>query len=535
MRASILALLIAPFVLVLLATGLVFLWENAWLLKWLWIPIPFCWLIGFLLIRLVKKRYGSLWQPRSDVLTHWTDQDRAAWQLVAEFADGQQPVATDRFFQADLYLETAQQLAMQLAGHYHANAKDAIENLTIPEILTATELAVSDIRRFVERNIPGSHLMTIRWLQRAPQVTGFWTQVRPLYYAASVIWHPWTILSRAATNETVVNPVMDELKKEGFAGLYRAFVLQLGKYLIELNSHRLKVGPDRWRELMQEAAQTATDTPSTATAPAGPQTGEPQEPPAALQIALVGQVKAGKSSLINALIGDQQAAVDILPLTDSIKRYSVHPDRVNAQLTLLDTVGFAHEGLKADRMDATMQAICESSMTVLVMNACQPAREPDCQLLRTMESWFRQHPQRRRPPILVVLTHIDQLSPSLEWTPPYDGWVRPRSKRPKERSIREAVLAVRELLGQRVDGIVPACTDIDHHREYGINEWVVPAIMTLLPQAKAKQLLDVLYDERDRGRVSQLLTQLWSAASTLAKYQFCGIDSVLPEAERLDD
>ena len=70
----------------------------------------------------------------------------------------------------------------------------------------------------------------------------------------------------------------------------------------------------------------------------------------------MGQVKAGKSSLINALLGQQQAAVDILPLTNTIEQYSVHPDRVDAQLTLLDTVGYAHEGLKPDRVDDTMRA-----------------------------------------------------------------------------------------------------------------------------------------------------------------------------------
>ncbi len=240
-RASIIVLFLAPFVLVLLATGLVFLWENPWLLKWLWIPVPLCWAIAYGLLRFVKRRYGSLWQPRSDVLMHWTDRDRQAWQKVLDYADQASATAANRFFEAALYAETTQSLAHQLAAHYHPHAKDAIENLTIPEILTAAELAVSDVRRFVEQNIPGSHLMTIRWLAKAPQVTSFWSRVRPFYYAASVFWHPWNVLSRAAANETVVSPVMDELKQEGMAGLYRAFVLQLGKYLIELNSHRLKV------------------------------------------------------------------------------------------------------------------------------------------------------------------------------------------------------------------------------------------------------------------------------------------------------
>ncbi len=539
LRASVGALLLAPFVLILLASGVVFLWENPWLLRWLWIPIPICWFIALLLFRMAKRRYGPIWRPSTEILPHWTDQDREAWRQVTVFADTSQPESIDQFFNADLYLETTQQLAEQLAVHYHPNAKDAIDNLTIPEILTAAELAISDLRRFVEQNVPGSHLMTVRWLRRAPQVTNAWQQIRPLYFVASAFWRPWAILSRTAADGAVVNPVMEEVKKEGMAGLYRVFVLQLGKYLIELNSHRLKVGPDRWRELMQpesqgndRAGETAGDRaePAKANRRAARRgkaaQGESSED---LRIALVGQVKAGKSSLVNALIGQQEAAVDILPLTDTIRQYSLHPERVNAQLTLLDTVGYAHEGLKSDRVDETMRAVCESAMAVLVMNACNPAREPDSALLRTMESWFQQHPQRRRPPILVVLTHIDQLAPSLEWSPPYDGWVRAQSKRPKERSIHDAVIAVQQLLGQRVDGVVPACTDMDHDRVYGIDQWIVPGILNLLPQAKAKQLLDVLYNQRDQGRATQLMTQLWNAASTLAKYQFCGIDTLLPE------
>ncbi len=220
LRASIAVLLLAPFVLVLLVTGLVFLWENTWLLKWLWIPVPICWTVAYLLFRFGKQRYGSLWQPRSDILLHWTDQDRAAWQKVVAYADQLSTATTDQFFNADLYLETAQELSHQLAVHYHPEAKDAFESLTIPEILTATELAVSDIRRFVEQQIPGSHLLTVRWLKRAPQITTAWSQAKPLYYAATVFWHPWTVLSRAAAEGTVVNPVIDELKKEGLAGIF---------------------------------------------------------------------------------------------------------------------------------------------------------------------------------------------------------------------------------------------------------------------------------------------------------------------------
>src|SRR5262249_26245415 len=55
---------------------------------------------------------------------------------------------------------------------------------------------------------------------------------------------------------------------------------------------------------------------------------------------------------------------------------------------------------------------------------------------------------------LAVLTHIDLLSPAMEWSPPYD-WQSP--KRPKEVQMREAVAAAREQLGDLVAGGVPPC------------------------------------------------------------------------------
>ncbi len=466
----------------------------------------------------VTDRSGTL-PPRSWCTGPIATGKPGSW--CCQYAQQQSPAAMPRFFEAGLYLQTTQELAGQLAAHYHPHAKDAIENLTIPEVLTAAELAICDLRRFVDRNVPGSHLMTIRWLSRAPQVTSIWNRLRPFYYAVSVIWHPWHVLSRAAADETVVSPVMEEIKKEALTSIYRAFVLQLGKYLIELNSHRLIVGPDRWRTLMGRESHDAT------TAPAS----ESAADRASLQIVVVGQVKAGKSSLVNALLGDRQAGVDALPLTATITKYTLRSDQTATPLVVLDTVGYARQGLKADRVEETMRAVCNSAMTLLVMHAHDPAREPDCQFLDSMEKWFAAHPHRRRPPILVVVTHIDALSPRLEWSPPYDGWVRPHPPRLKEQNIRAAIESIQGLLNDRVQGVVPACTDKDHEHIYGVTEWVVPALFNLLPEATAKQLVDALYDQSDRRRVTRLMSQLWNAASLLAKYHFCGPESLFPQPD----
>src|SRR6202044_3849881 len=81
------------------------------------------------------------------------------------------------------------------------------------------------------------------------------------------------------------------------AWFHTAFVHRLGSYLIDLNSGRLRVGADRYRELKQQRGDEA--------APA-----EAPEHAAQVTLTVLGQAKMGKSSLINALFGEQRARVD---------------------------------------------------------------------------------------------------------------------------------------------------------------------------------------------------------------------------------
>ena len=69
-----------------------------------------------------------------------------------------------------------------------------------------------------------------------------------------------------------------------------------------------------------------------------------------------------------------------------------------------------------------------------------------------MKKKYESDPDLRQPPILVVVTHIDELTPALEWTPPYDLL---RADRPKARRIREAIDHVGDVLHIDPDRIVP--------------------------------------------------------------------------------
>ena len=102
---------------------------------------------------------------------------------------------------------------------------------------------------------------------------------------------------------------------------HTAFIHQLGRYLIELNSGRLKVGVKRYREILAQHQAAAGRRPDRPPAPTPAAVGDAAVTAAAhtatgpkpITIAVLGPVKAGKSSLVNALLGQQAATVDTPP------------------------------------------------------------------------------------------------------------------------------------------------------------------------------------------------------------------------------
>jgi predicted GTPase len=227
---------------------------------------------------------------------------------------------------------------------------------------------------------------------------------------------------------------------------------------------------------------------------------------------VLGQVKAGKSSFINALLGERRAATDLLPATNAVSRYELQPKDIPTRLVLLDSAGYGHTGPKEDELRATEDAAKKADLLLLVMHAMNPARQADLDMLRRLREWYASHPELRMPPVLGVMTHIDLLSPSLEWSPPYH-W--PEPKRTKEQSIKEAWEAIREPLGPYMVGIVPVCTAAG--KEYGIEEWFLPTLAELLDEALAVALLRVLHAEADTRKVRKIFSQLLAAGKEVAQ------------------
>ena len=128
-----------------------------------------------------------------------------------------------------------------------------------------------------------------------------------------------------------------------------------------------------------------------------------------LHIGIFGRVNSGKSSLINALTGQELAVVSAVPgtTTDPVKK-AVELRGIGPCL-LIDTAGFEDEGeLGALRLDKTKAAASEADMALLVVSATEKPGEdtPEMRWLKI----FR----RRSTPVILVLSKTDLDAP-LTW------------------------------------------------------------------------------------------------------------------------
>jgi small GTP-binding protein len=331
-----------------------------------------------------------------------------------------------------------------------------------------------------------------------------------VYWLIAGVFSPVNTGVRFLASKAGLSRPFQMLQENLLVWFYTAYVHRLGTYLIDLNSGRLRVGAERYRQLLREHTEAAP-------APANDGAVQATEPDAAdlvrrVTLTLMGQVNAGKSSLINAFLGEQRAHTDIVRATTEITRYELQPDGIPTRLVLLDTVGYGHTGPKQDQQRATEEAAQQSDLLLLVLHATNPARQADLEMLQALRQWFDTKPDLKMPAVLGVLTHIDLLRPSLEWTPPYD-WQKP--ERPKEHQIDHAVAAAREQLGAYLVGVVPVCAAAQ--KVYGVEEGLLPALAELLDQAHAVALLRCLRAEADTGKVRKVFYQLLAAGKGMVK------------------
>src|SRR5262249_15441068 len=152
-----------------------------------------------------------------------------------------------------------------------------------------------------------------------------------LYWIVSAVFAPVNTGLRYTASRVGLSGPMQILQQNLLIWFYTAFVHRVGTYLIEVYSGRLRVGAARYRQLLEQHERVKAGVPGEP-----PRDGQQPPPPVTdavdevrrVTVTLMGQVKVGKSSLINALLGERRAMTDVLPATHEIARYELQPEGI---------------------------------------------------------------------------------------------------------------------------------------------------------------------------------------------------------------
>jgi len=404
--------------------GLFYLSENNLLLI-----ILFAWLVisvlGYLvLVALPSRKYLNIANKNSahikqandndvslpEQLTpqsNWDIQDIAIWTELCQTIENLVNENPDWEAMPELSLL----LLSDVSSHYNANSVGNISEdsslkyrFTVPEALLVLSVGTQRYRELVLTHIPFSESVTV-------------STILSLYKRQTNIRTGYTWLNRARRALRLSNPVAaaigelrDQFTHRVFSHLSNNVQKDLKRLLLQ---EVAQVGIDLYSGKLKASTSELVGYRSDALKQDEKRIPDALEP---IRITLLGQSSAGKSSLINALAESLQTEVDILPTTTHVQTHALELD-VSLKVHLIDTIG---TDKAPNQQDELVELAAQSDLIVFVARSTQAARNIDHQIYQALQEAFDAQPARLLPPILLVLTHVDQLQPRNNWSPPYD-------------------------------------------------------------------------------------------------------------------
>lgn len=470
----VLGLVSIPYTLIVLA-GTVWLYQVGLLWHFMILSAVVT-LVGWWIMAWLRRRNLA---AAADVVRPgetWTEVGQRAWADVDAIASRVQDQNLSLDNPEPLWA-VLREVLETVARRFHPDAAQAVLEIPVPHVLRVAELVAADFRVAFSEHVPGAHILTLNDWQRLRRLAALWRPMYLFYRIVSFGVSPISALLREARDSAagrLLNSSTDEVKRWAIGFCVR----KAGYYAIQLYSGHLVLEGIEFRAYQTSQSQADVQREATRSERLA------EEP---LRILVLGQVKSGKSSLINALFGEMRAAVDVVPRTRNVNPYLLERDGVPRAI-ILDTAGYEGAESPASAFGQLGDEIADCDLMLLVLSACSATRGADRLLLDEIRKCFQERPDRLMPPLLTVLTHVDQLRPLGQWNPPYD-LARPADE--KARQIAEAVETVaKDLALTPEQAVVPVCLKAE--QLYNVAEAVAPTILHVASEAQRVKYLRCL-------------------------------------------
>jgi uncharacterized protein len=387
-----LALVVLP-VAALAGLGVVWIWQAGLVWQASGIAAGLA-ALGWAALRLTRPRPGQVPArslPDAAPPPGWGPRETAAYGEAKAWIAERLPEAAPPGDLPAIALDLVDAVAPMVSGGQRERL-----SFSLPEGLLLVERAASRYRAFLVTHVPYSDRVSVGTMERVWRHraglrlawTGGMTAWRIGRAAVNPVAAIWKEIERAAGGAAA-----DLLAGTAERELQVVLLQEVAQAAIDLYSGRLRLSE---AELAAHPGQTmAPDTSRRAV---------PPEPP---RILVVGQVSAGKSTLVNALLGRQAAAADAAPTTAGLVTHEIVLD--GQPCRLIDTAGI---GAGPDA--ALVGEMASADLILWVLRADRPGRGGDRRLLDAFDALFAADPSRIRPPVVTAMTAPDRL-PGTAW------------------------------------------------------------------------------------------------------------------------